>query len=163
MIETLGAPAATRGVAARRAASRGGGRRAAPAAAGPGHGVRAFEPFDAESEAERWLEEALASEDSIDALLDEGIDLLNRALHAHAVASGDPLRADADPRRAAAARLGYGSGEEVGQRRLQRGSRGRRPRPAARRAASSAPKSCARRSGLPRSSAGASGSTLARR
>jgi len=75
--------------------------------------VRAFDSFAAESEAGSWLDEAIASEDSIDALLSEAIGALNRALHAHAVASGDPNVQVLTPRQAASARLGYGSGEQV--------------------------------------------------
>lgn len=75
--------------------------------------VRAFDSFPGESEAGNWLEEAIANDDSIDALLSEGIEVLNRALHAHAVASGDPNVQVLTPRRAASARLGYGSGEQV--------------------------------------------------
>jgi hypothetical protein len=75
--------------------------------------VRAQEPFDSATEAQGWLESSVATEDSVDALLDEGIDLLNRALHAAAVASADPFGAELSARRATAARIGYGSGEEV--------------------------------------------------
>jgi hypothetical protein len=75
--------------------------------------IRAFEPFDAEEDANRWLTEAVASEDTIDLLLSDGIGVLNRALHAHAVASGDPNVQILTPQRAFAVRLGYGSGEEV--------------------------------------------------
>lgn len=75
--------------------------------------VRAFEPFDAEEEAARWLEQASGDTETIDALVAEGIGLLNQALHAHAVASGDPHVQALTPQRAVAVRLGYGSGEEV--------------------------------------------------
>lgn len=75
--------------------------------------VRAFDSFAEQGEAGRWLEQATAEEGSVDALLDEAIEVLNRALHAHAVASGDPNVQMLTPRRAASARLGYGSGEEV--------------------------------------------------
>ncbi|HWO15383.1 MAG TPA: hypothetical protein VNM89_01565 [Solirubrobacterales bacterium] len=74
--------------------------------------VRAYEPFESEAEAARWLEEA-AAEDTLDALIEEGIGLLNRALYAHAAASGDPHVHELSPGRASAARIGYGSGEEV--------------------------------------------------
>jgi hypothetical protein len=112
VIETLGAPAPP----SRRR------RRALPAEPGiePSQlplsrvtAVRAFEPFDSEEEAARWLDGALADEDSVDSLLTEGIGLLNRALHAHAAASGDPHVHGLSPSRATAARIGYGSGEEV--------------------------------------------------
>ena len=110
--ETLGAPPAP------------GRRRRRPKQAEPGAepaalpltrvtAVRAQQPFDSESEAGRWLEETIATEDSTDAVLDEGIDLLNRALHAHAAASADPLGAELSAERAVRVRIGHGSGKEV--------------------------------------------------
>lgn len=74
--------------------------------------VRAFQPFAEEGEARRWLEGVVASEESVDRVVAEGIGLLNRALHAHAVASGDP-HAPSLATRSTAARLGYGSGEQL--------------------------------------------------
>jgi hypothetical protein len=75
--------------------------------------VRAEEPFESGAEAERWQAEATTSEDSIDATVAEGIGLLNRALHAHAAASADPLGAELRADRAAAVRIGHGNGKEV--------------------------------------------------
>jgi hypothetical protein len=75
--------------------------------------VRAEEPFEDAGEADAWLDEALASEDAIDAAVAEGIALLNRAVHAHAVASADPLGAELRADRAATVRIGHGSGKEV--------------------------------------------------
>ena len=75
--------------------------------------VRAFEPFDREQDATRWLDQAVEAEDSVDALVAEGIDLLNRALHAHATTSADPHGHELRPERAVTVRIGYGSGEEV--------------------------------------------------
>jgi hypothetical protein len=75
--------------------------------------IRAFEPFDNEEDANRWLAEAIAAEGSIDLLVSDGIGVLNRALHAHAVASGDPNVQILTQQRAFAIRLGYGSGDEV--------------------------------------------------
>jgi hypothetical protein len=75
--------------------------------------VRAQEPFDSAEEAGGWLEGAVDSETSVDALLDEGIALVNLALHAAAVAGADPLGAELSPQRATTVRIGYGSGEEV--------------------------------------------------
>lgn len=75
--------------------------------------VRAEEPFEEAGEADAWLEEALASEGSIDAVVTEGIALLNRAVHAHVVASADPLGAELRADRAATVRIGHGSGKEV--------------------------------------------------
>lgn len=75
--------------------------------------VRAFEPFESEEGAARWLEEASATEGALDALVAEGAALLNRALHAQAAASGDPHLCEASAERAARVRIGYGSGEEL--------------------------------------------------
>jgi hypothetical protein len=111
VIETLGAPPPPR-------------RRRRPKAAESGEppaslpltrvtAVRAEAPFEEKPEAELWLREALASEEAIEAVLSEGIDLLNRALHAQAVAGADPRLAEVDPERAVVARIGYGSGEQV--------------------------------------------------
>ncbi len=112
VLETLGAPPPAR---RRRRRSRDAEAGAAPASLPltRATAVRASEPFDAEEEATRWLEQASADEEAIDGLVAEGIGLLNRALHAHAIASGDPHVQALTPRRAVAVRLGYGSGEEV--------------------------------------------------
>jgi hypothetical protein len=75
--------------------------------------VRAHQPFDSAVDAERWLEETLAAEDATDAAVADGIALLNRALHAHAVASADPLGSELRAERATGVRLGHGSGKEV--------------------------------------------------
>jgi hypothetical protein len=75
--------------------------------------IRAQEPFDTAEQAEAWLAGAIASEETVDAALADGIALLNRALHAHATASADPLVAELGPERAATVRIGHGSGKEV--------------------------------------------------
>jgi hypothetical protein len=97
--------------------------------------VRAHEPFGTTEEAARWLAAAVVSEEAVEELLGEGIALVNRALHAQAVASADPHGAETRPERATAARIGYGSGEQVAEgsfaeaRRIDaRGSSGSRRR-----------------------------------
>ncbi len=75
--------------------------------------VRAEEPFEEAGEADAWLEDALASEDSIDALVAEGVSLLNRAIYAHAVASADQLGTELRVDSATTVRIGHGSGKEV--------------------------------------------------
>jgi len=75
--------------------------------------VRAFLPFAAEEDASRWLEEATVNEESADRLVAEAVALVNRALQVQAVASGDPHSHSLTAQRAAAVRLGYGSGEEL--------------------------------------------------
>jgi hypothetical protein len=75
--------------------------------------VRAFAPFAGEGEAERWLEAAIEAEETADELVADGIELLNRALHVHAVAAADPHVHELTPERAVAVRIGYGNGEEL--------------------------------------------------
>ncbi len=75
--------------------------------------IRAFAPAEAEAEAQGWLEETLAEDGPTDAAIDEAIGLLNRALHAQAVASAEPLVTQLAAEWAAAVRIGYGNGEEV--------------------------------------------------
>ena len=112
MVETTGAPPAP------------GRRRRKPKGVEPGGelaalpltrvtAVRAHEPFETAEEAAGWLEATIAEEQTIDAAVAEGIELLNRALHAQAVAAADPLGAELSATRATTVRVGYGSGEEV--------------------------------------------------
>lgn len=75
--------------------------------------VRAAEPFGSPEEAARWLDGVAADADAVDAVVAEGIGLLNRALHAQATAAADPRVAQLSPERAALVRIGYGSGDEV--------------------------------------------------
>ena len=75
--------------------------------------IRAFAPFGSEEEARRWLAEAIATEDTVDVLVGEGVGLLNRALHVRAAAGADPYASQLAPERAVAVRVGYGSGEET--------------------------------------------------
>lgn len=76
--------------------------------------IRAFAPFAEEAEAERWLEEACEAEDTVDVLVDEGLELLNRALHAQALASANPAsRVELAAEGAERVLVGYGSGEET--------------------------------------------------
>ncbi len=99
-------------------------RRRRPAAAEPGAdpsplplaratAVRASEPFDSDEQAARWLTEAVEAEGAVDALVGEGVALLNRALHAQAAAAADPHFQEVAPERSLAVRIGYGSGEEL--------------------------------------------------
>jgi hypothetical protein len=119
VLETLGAPAPP------------GRRRHRPSEAGPDDepatlpltratSVRAFAPFASAAEAMAWLEAAIADEESIDALVAEGISLLNRALHARAAAAADPYGAELAPEMAIRVKLGFGSGDEVAAGRFQR-------------------------------------------
>ena len=126
VIETLAAPAPpSRRRRRPRQAEAGGPAATLPLARATA--VRAFEPFGSEHDADRWLDAAVEVEDTIDALVADGIALLNRALHAHAAASADPHANELSPERAVAVRIGYGSGERGGGGSLRGGTRGRRP------------------------------------
>ena len=80
--------------------------------------IRAGDPIDGAPEAARWLDEACEAEDTVEVLLREALGLLNRALHAQALAGADPQAQGQSLERAAGARIGYGSGEETAQGRF---------------------------------------------
>ena len=65
-------------------------------------------PFSGDEEAAAWL----AGLD-LDEELAAAVAVLNRALHAHRVASADPYATEVSRERALVARIGYGSGDEV--------------------------------------------------
>ncbi len=97
-------------------------RRAQPAQAGgspPGlplsraTAVRVAEPLPGGEEAERWLLAAVESEEVVDALVAEGIALVNRALFAQGAATADPHFRGLTELEASAVRIGFGTGEEV--------------------------------------------------
>jgi hypothetical protein len=75
--------------------------------------VRAHEPFESGEEAERWLDDTVAAEEASDEAVVEALALLNRMLHAQALASADPLGYELRAERATAVRIGHGSGKEV--------------------------------------------------
>jgi hypothetical protein len=75
--------------------------------------IRAFEPFDSAEEASRWLQSAVTTDEDVEALVVAGLRLLNRALHAQAVASADPYGQEVAAAQALLVRVGVGSGEEV--------------------------------------------------
>ncbi|HEX3360761.1 MAG TPA: hypothetical protein VHS74_07205 [Solirubrobacterales bacterium] len=75
--------------------------------------IRAFEPFERGEEAAAWLAAATADEADVDAVVDDGIALVNDALHAHAIAAADPQSHAVAAERAVAVRIGWGSGEET--------------------------------------------------
>ncbi len=112
VVQTLGAPAPA---ARRRRRPRRVQSEAEPAALPLARvtAIRAFAPFATEAEAKRWLDEASEAEDTADVLVGDGVDLLNRALHAQAVAGAEPLGYELTPERAVAVRIGYGDGEEL--------------------------------------------------
>ncbi|MGN6202904.1 MAG: hypothetical protein ACTHNY_10945, partial [Solirubrobacterales bacterium] len=80
--------------------------------------IRAATPFEAQADAARWLDDVSEAEDTIDALASEAIAILNRALHAQAVAAADPYGRQLAPEQAERVLLGYGSGEETADSRF---------------------------------------------
>jgi hypothetical protein len=77
-------------------------------------------PFTDSSAASAWLDRVGGDREMSAALVGETARVLNRALHAHRTAAGDPHVADVDPSRAVAVRFGFGSGEEVADGRWER-------------------------------------------
>lgn len=75
--------------------------------------VLATWPFPGEDAASEWLRGIVGDEQALDALLAQSAALLNRALYVHAVVSEDPHQAAISLERTAAARIGFGSGEQV--------------------------------------------------
>ena len=76
-------------------------------------------PLESEAAAADWLESVCADRALWAPLAAEATTQINRALHAHRTATGDPHLADVDPARAVAVRFGYGSGDEVADGRWQ--------------------------------------------
>ncbi|HET9197590.1 MAG TPA: hypothetical protein VFN92_04960 [Solirubrobacterales bacterium] len=113
VLQTTGAPAAG-GRRRRRPKRASADGEAKPLTLTRATSIRAFAPFAAEDEASRWLDEACEAEDTVDVLVDEGLELLNRALHAQAIASADPnSRSELSAEGAERILVGYGSGEEA--------------------------------------------------
>jgi hypothetical protein len=112
VLGTLGAPRRT-GMRGRR------GKKVEDAGAEPVPTTRATvirpEAFDSKDDAERWLEELRKRTDPREKELDHAAGILNRALHAHRVASADPAVPDVSPDRALVIRLGFGGGEDVAE------------------------------------------------
>jgi hypothetical protein len=75
--------------------------------------IRASTPFEDAAAAAAWLDEATEAEDMTEILVEEAVTLLNRALHAQAVAAADPRVQILAAERAVAVRIGYGTGEET--------------------------------------------------
>jgi len=80
--------------------------------------VRAPSPFEERTQAARWLDEACDDEDSVEALTSEGAAILNRALHAQAVAAADAHGRQVTAEQAERILIGYGSGEETSEGRF---------------------------------------------
>jgi hypothetical protein len=113
VLQTTGAPPAGRR-RRRRPKRADAGAEAKPLTLTRATAIRAFSPFPEEAAAARWLDEACEAEDTVDVLVDEGLGLFNRALHAHTLASANPSsRSELSIDAAERILIGYGSGEET--------------------------------------------------
>jgi len=75
--------------------------------------VRASQSYSDEAAAGSWLESVANDEATLDELATNATETLNRALHVHAVVSGDSHAQEISPSRTAATRIGFGSGKQV--------------------------------------------------
>jgi hypothetical protein len=81
--------------------------------------IRAFAPFEDPDAAAHWLAEACKAGETVDLLAAEGLALLNRALHAQAVAAANPnSKVELEPGAAERVLIGFGNGEEVADSRF---------------------------------------------
>ena len=70
-------------------------------------------PLGDDTVAQRWLSTLRADAEAIEVELDFGLELINRAVHAHRTAAMDPHLPDVSAEHALAVRIGYGSGEAL--------------------------------------------------
>jgi hypothetical protein len=77
-------------------------------------------PFADEASADAWLEQVCSDGEIWGRLAREAATQVNRLIHAHRTAAGDPYIADVDPGRAVAVRFGFGTGDEVADGRWRR-------------------------------------------
>jgi hypothetical protein len=111
VLQRIGAPMAA---GRRRRRPRKAEEEAAPVTLTRATAIRAFARFESEAAAAHWLDEACEAEDTVEVLIDEAVALLNRALHAQAVASASATsRGDLAAESAERILIGYGSGEET--------------------------------------------------
>ena len=69
------------------------------------------EPFLDDAAAAAWLAEVRDDDDAIDAAMDGALEFINRAVHAHRAAVGDPSIPDVAAGSAIAVRMGFGGGD----------------------------------------------------
>ena len=112
VVETVGAPPPPRRRRRRKPKRAEPGSEPAPLPLARVTAVRAHEPFESAEATERWLTETLGDEKATDETIAEALALLNRALHANAVASATPGH-ELSTEHATTVRIGHGSGKEV--------------------------------------------------
>jgi hypothetical protein len=73
----------------------------------------ATEGFADEAEAAGWLERCRSSADEREQLVEQGLRVVNRAIHAHRLAAADPHVHEVGLGQAQLVRAGYGTGDEL--------------------------------------------------
>ena len=76
------------------------------------------DPLPGSDEAEEWLEGLRRSPEDADGLVAEGHLIVNRAMHAHQLATQDPYGGGVPASVALATRVGYGTGDELAEGRF---------------------------------------------
>ncbi len=74
--------------------------------------VQSRRPMSA-TEAAEWLAGLKGNTEGLSSFIDEGVTMLNRAIHAQRAASMDPYLQEVTPQKASAVRVGFGSGLQV--------------------------------------------------
>jgi hypothetical protein len=69
--------------------------------------------FEDEAAASKWLDRCRGEEDEREQSTDHAIRVINRAIHANRVSSGDPYEHELTREQAQMVRLGYGGGDDV--------------------------------------------------
>jgi hypothetical protein len=70
-------------------------------------------PFDSRDAAEAWLSDVTGSAERCDELVAEALGIVNRALHAHRLATQDPHGGGVSSDAPLARRIGFGTGDEL--------------------------------------------------
>ncbi len=73
----------------------------------------AAEPFADRDEAEGWLESCRANEEERESVVKAALSVVNRAIHAHALAAADPHVREISRGHAHCTRVGFGNGAEL--------------------------------------------------
>jgi hypothetical protein len=73
----------------------------------------ATEGFADEADAVSWLDRCCSRADERERFVEQGLRIVNRAIHAHRLAAADPHVHEVGPRQAQLIRIGYGTGDEL--------------------------------------------------
>ena len=71
--------------------------------------------FEDEEAASRWLDRCRSDESERELSTEHALKVVNRAIHAHRISSGDPYQRELSRAHATTVRLGYGGGDDVAE------------------------------------------------